>query len=281
LFSTGTLRAVPSVVSTDATTTQGGRMLPYREPGPGTDARIRLSRRFEQRVYRAATIVVAKSRWVARSLREDYGVPDDKLRVIRFGIALPPPPDIDLGAEERAELTFIGARMDRKGGRRLLDLHQRRLRDRATLNLVTRDPVPDLPGVNVFADYRPGDPRLGALLARTDLLVQPSHIDTFGYALLEAMAVGVPTVSLDVGGCAETVEDGVTGVVLPEDAPDRDLAVAIEGLLDHPERRAAMGAAGRRRVETHFDARRTTVQLADTLLEAATTERPEAKAGPC
>jgi glycosyltransferase involved in cell wall biosynthesis len=70
-------------------------------------------------------------------------------------------------------------------------------------------------------------------------------------ALLEAMAAGKPVVATDVGGCAEAVVHGETGLVVPPEDPAA-LAGAIKHLLDHPDEARRMGEAGRRRVEEHF-----------------------------
>jgi colanic acid/amylovoran biosynthesis glycosyltransferase len=70
--------------------------------------------------------------------------------------------------------------------------------------------------------------------------------------LKEAMAMGLPVVSTDHGGIPELVEDGVSGLLVPE----RDVAALVEKLgylIQHPDRWAAMGQAGRTCVETHFN----------------------------
>ncbi len=69
----------------------------------------------------------------------------------------------------------------------------------------------------------------------------------FGIVFLEAAAVGIPQVAGRSGGAAEAVADGETGVVV-NDPTDIDAIVdALAGLIDDPDRRAAMGAAARRR----------------------------------
>lgn len=74
----------------------------------------------------------------------------------------------------------------------------------------------------------------------------------FGIVFLEAAACGVPQVAGDSGGAAEAVEDGVSGVVVrrPDDA--REVALAIERLLDDPALRASMALAGRERAVREF-----------------------------
>src|SRR3954449_12141325 len=86
--------------------------------------------------------------------------------------------------------------------------------------------------------------------------VIPSLEEGFGIPAAEAMGCEVPVVASDAGGLPEVVEDGVTGLVVPRgDVPA--LASAIGSLLDDPERRRRMGAAGRRRAVEYFDWDRT------------------------
>lgn len=90
-----------------------------------------------------------------------------------------------------------------------------------------------------------------AVLAECDVVVVPSLSEGFGIVPCEAMALGKPVVASRVGGLPEVVDDGVTGVLVPP-GDSAALALAIEELVDDAERRAAMGAAGRARVESEF-----------------------------
>jgi len=143
---------------------------------------------------------------------------------------------------------------------------RRHLCDRCTLNLVTWDPVLEEPGVRVFNDIVPDDPRHAALLAETSVLAFPTEIDAFGYAAIEAMAAGIPVVATRLHALPEIVEDGVTGLLVEPD--DDDLAAALTTLLDDGQLRRRMGDAGRAVACERFDARRTTAALVD-LLSAA------------
>jgi glycosyltransferase involved in cell wall biosynthesis len=265
LCSTDMLAAGPSVVSTDATTTQGAYHLPYRRPTRFTAPMLAPVQRVERRVYEAATLVVAQSEWAASSLRSVYGVEPDRLFVIPFGLEVGPQPE-RRPAPGLPEVTFVGTNLDRKGGHRVLRAFRAHLRDRCVLNLVTREPVAPEPGVVVHNDFTPGDPRLPELLARSSVFAFPTEMDNSPYSVLEAMRAGVPVVTTRVGALPEMVVDGVSGVLVPHD--DAALAHAIGELLDAPDRAARMGEAGRERVESLFDARVTTAALLEVLVEA-------------
>ena len=89
------------------------------------------------------------------------------------------------------------------------------------------------------------------LLSGVDLFVSPSWAESFPYNVLEAMAAGLPVVATDVGGTAEAVEDGATGLVVPpQDASA--LADAMVELLDDPEHAGRLGEAGRQRAGEEF-----------------------------
>jgi starch synthase len=265
LLSVGELRRHPSVVSTDVTGMQGATLLPYRAAGRFTHARARLASRLEQRVFDAATIVIGQSEWAAASLRDEYGVGEERLRVIPFGVVVP-----DVIAEHahsaRPEITWVGNSAARKGGGRLLRVYRKYLRGRCQLNLVTPQRIDEEPGVRVFSGFRPNDGQLARLLARTAVLAFPSEIDAAGYAVLEAMAVGVPVVGFRLHGLPEMVEDGVTGLLV--DVDDDQLAAALMRLLVDPDLRLRMGTAARARVLERFDARVTTAALLDAFEDA-------------
>jgi len=72
------------------------------------------------------------------------------------------------------------------------------------------------------------------------LLVMPSHYESFGMVALEAMACGTPVVASQVGGLAYLVQDGVTGFGVPDGDPEA-LAAKLACLVCHEEMRNQMG----------------------------------------
>lgn len=84
----------------------------------------------------------------------------------------------------------------------------------------------------------------GEVLSASTAFAFASWAESFPYAILEAMAFGLPIVSTDVGGIAEAVRDGVSGALVAPRDPAA-LAAAISGLLDDPAAMARMGEAAR------------------------------------
>jgi glycosyltransferase involved in cell wall biosynthesis len=87
------------------------------------------------------------------------------------------------------------------------------------------------------------DPQVERVLQAGDLAVIPSRAEGFSLTALEAMATGLPVVAFAVGGLAEVVRDGRSGVLVPAGSTE-GLAGAMVALLRDPDRRRAFGAAG-------------------------------------
>jgi glycosyltransferase involved in cell wall biosynthesis len=275
LLSVSALRRKPLVVSLDTTNAENAYRLPYRAPTRFTPVFVPWSMRLEQRVFAAAHRVIANSNWAARSLFEDYHLAEAKVEILPFGIT-----DPGVVAERplgrRPRIVFLGRQFERKGGPLLVQAWRRSVADRADLVLVTKDAVPTEPGITVVADLDQGDGRLWEILAQGDLLAFPSTIDQAPNAVIEAMAAGLPVIAVPSAGTAEMVIDHVTGLHVPAN-DEAAFGDALAALIDDPTRRAAMGAAGRRRFQTVYDARASTSRLVTILREAADSAGPRGR----
>lgn len=96
------------------------------------------------------------------------------------------------------------------------------------------------------------------LIEESDILLAPSITGKDGdqegipVAIMEALAQGLPVISTYHSGIPELIEDGVSGLLVPERNIDA-LAEKLEYLIQHPEIWPTMGRAGRKRVEENFN----------------------------
>ena len=151
--------------------------------------------------------------------------PEDRDQLLGFVGRLSIEKNVTLLAQVQEELERIG----HKSFRFLIVGHgaeEQWLRERL--------PRAEIPGV------LKGEP-LSQAYANMDLFVFPSHTDTFGNVVLEAMASGVPAIVTPDGGPKTIVRDGVTGRIVP----DEGFAAAVAEVLGDPEMHAAMRLAAR------------------------------------
>lgn len=165
---------------------------------------------------------------------------EPKLRVVS--------PAIRLAAERphRREdgplrVLFVGTAFYEKGGVEAIEALRtvRRTHD-VTLDLVSYVPeewrrrVAAEPGLTL---HEPGGADLiQRLYGCSDVLLFPSHMDTFGYVTLEAMAHGLPVVAPDAMAMPETVQDGVSGLLFRAEGSmyDADARIRFRHVLPPP-----------------------------------------------
>lgn len=106
------------------------------------------------------------------------------------------------------------------------------------------------------------------VLEHSHLFVAPSVTAADGNqdapvnTLKEAMAMGLPVVATRHGGIPELVQEGTSGLLVPERDAEA-IAQALASLIDHPDRWVDMGKAGRAYVEAHYDMRRLNDELVE------------------
>jgi len=178
----------------------------------------------------------SKVRW---SCRRDYGLSDDELVIVMVANLIAYKGHIDLirglglfeASAPGAWRVLLAGRDDGIGSEIQKEAERLGIGHRIILAGAVRDVTP--------------------VLAAADIGVLTSHQEGFSNAVIEYMAAGLPVIATDVGGNAEAVVDGTTGLTVQPRDPE-GFAKALAYLADDPERRQAYGEAGRRRVESLF-----------------------------
>ncbi|WP_280891982.1 glycosyltransferase family 4 protein [Streptomyces sp. LBL] len=214
----------------------------------------------ERAVLRAVPAVIATSDWAVRRLVSHHGLAPDRVHVAAPGADIAP---LASGTDGVSRLLCVAAVTPRKGQHRLVEA------------LAT---VTDLPWSCVFVGGLGHDPEyvaglrdlidayglqdrlhlagpqagaeLDASYASADLMVLASYAETYGMAVTEALARGIPVLATDVGGLAEAVgrapDGGVPGILVPPEDPAA-LAAELRGWFGEADVRRRLKAAARGR----------------------------------
>jgi D-inositol-3-phosphate glycosyltransferase len=223
----------------------------------------------ERLVVATADRVVAASQHEKTLLQRLYGAEDARVAVIPCGVNLdrfapidPPAARAELGLRADGQyLLFVGRLEPLKGLELLLDA-MAELEDSAPVLLVAGG---DERSSGYVAALRARAARLGVgedvrflgavpqerlplYYSAADVCVVPSYYESFGLVALEAMACGTPVVASRVGGLTGTVQDGVSGYLIPWRCP-QPFADKIDLLLANDDLRRTMGAAAHERAQ--------------------------------
>jgi glycogen synthase len=242
----------------------------------------------ERTAYQNADGVVAVSQSMRQDVHDLYGVPFEKIRVIHNGIDLDqykPAPNLAVlktyGINPDKPFVLFVGRITRQKG--IIHLVNAIKHFRPGIQIVLCAGAPDTKEIGEemkqavesaraqtgnaviwIQEMLPKD-KIIALYTHATLFICPSVYEPFGIINLEAMACETPVVAAAVGGIPEVVVHGETGLLVPLDPvsetniepkdPDkfaRDLAGAVNALLDAPDKLRAMAVAARKRAEQRF-----------------------------
>ncbi|MFI1444911.1 glycosyltransferase family 4 protein [Streptomyces fructofermentans] len=214
----------------------------------------------ERATLRAVPAVVATSEWAARRLVAHHGLAPDRVHVAAPGADIAP---LAPGTDGVSRLLCVASVTPRKGQHRLVEALATVTELPWSCVLVgglTHDPeyvseLRDLIGRHGLGDrLRLAGPQQGAELdasyASADLMVLTSYAETYGMAVTEALARGIPVLATDVGGLPEAVgrapHGGVPGLLVPPENPAA-LAAELRGWFGEPDVRRRLKSAARAR----------------------------------
>ncbi len=228
--------------------------------------------RMQAAVARRARWILTPSETSKRDIAKDFGVDPARMQVILLGVddMFVPPTKPRVPGRIMA---MASADAPMKGIATLLEAFAKLRTERdLELVLVTR-PSPggrtekliEKLGIGDAVRFANGltDQELVELMGSAELACVPSLYEGFSLPTAEMMACATPLVVSRAGAIPEVVgEDGECADLVPP-GDVGELYAALERMLDDPDRRARMGAAGRRRVEEHFSWRAVAEKVAD------------------
>jgi glycosyltransferase involved in cell wall biosynthesis len=232
----------------------------------------RLKHKVTQSVYQDAVLLLPWSSWASDSLVEDYGIPSEKIRVVHPGVNTKTwcPTRSRLSRINRpVTVLFVGGDFKRKGGDLVLTIARRSEFEDCRFQVVTSAMVPDAPP---NATFHPGlasnSPELIALYNEADIFVLPTRGDTYGLAVSEAMAMGLPVITTGVGGMESVLAGSGAAMFVPADNVEA-LAQKLHVLVHQPEVRAKLGTNARRFAEVNLDIERNAEMILEYLHETS------------
>lgn len=223
----------------------------------------------EKKLHRTMDAVLGNSLAVVRQLRDEEGVDESRLGLIYNGIEIPQGSGgriavrSQLAIDDRTLVFIIVANLiPYKGHLDLIEafsLASERIGQPWRLLVVGRDDgiEPELRAavrqrnIDRYVTFLGARSDIAGLMSASDVGLLSSHQEGFSNTILEAMAATLPMIVTNVGGNAEAVTDGETGLVVPPHDP-RSFAEAIVRLARDPSLRERYGVAGRKRIEELF-----------------------------
>ena len=214
----------------------------------------------EREVLRAVPAVVATSDWAVRRLVSHHGLAPERVHVATPGADIAP---LASGTDGLSRLLCVAAVTPRKGQHRLIEAlagAQDLPWSCVCVGGITQDPEYVAHLRMLIKKYGLQDrlhlagPKAGAELDASynaaDLMVLTSYAETYGMAVTEALARGIPVLATDVGGVAEAVgrapDGGVPGILVPPEDPAA-LAAELRGWFGEADVRRRLKAAARGR----------------------------------
>jgi glycosyltransferase involved in cell wall biosynthesis len=214
----------------------------------------------ERAVLRAVPAVVATSDWAVRRLVSHHGLAPDRVHVAAPGADIAP---LASGTDGVSRLLCVAAVTPRKGQHRLIEALATVTElpwSCVCVGGLTHDPQYVASLRVLIKKYGLQDrlhlagPQAGAELDASyhaaDLMVLTSYAETYGMAVTEALARGIPVLATDVGGLPEAVgrapDGGVPGILVPPEDPAA-LAAELRGWFGEADVRRRLKAAARGR----------------------------------
>lgn len=222
----------------------------------------KITRLLEEKALENSTHLIFSSEWAADDAHKTYGIPTEKISVVKFGanLGVPEVPLHEKNYSEPLNVLFSGVGWERKGGDIALEAikilqgkgYSLKFKIMGCTPEVDEDFVEIIPFLNKNKPEELAE--IERHLAEAHLMFVPTRTDCSPIAFCEAAGFSIPVLSTDTGGVSSIVEDGKTGFLLPENASAKDYADLIEReILSHPDRLKQISENARRKYDEQLN----------------------------
>ena len=223
----------------------------------------------EMRSFKKADHLIAVSNFVGKTTMSLLNTPDRKFTTIYNPIDMEAFHEASPEKVEQGNLLFVGTVCEKKGVRQLIQAipHVKQKHPKVVLNIVGRDWFDPKTGDSYIEDLKQrfsenelnnvnfvgpvGHGEIPGYLERAQICVFPSHMESFGIMVIEAMAVSKPVIFSNTGPGEELITHKKTGMLSDPHSP-QDIAEKISYMLAHPDEANEMGKSARRDVLERF-----------------------------
>lgn len=217
----------------------------------------------ERLMLRNSSDIIYSSEWIKKKVMEVYEIHPRKMHVVEFGANIPPPQDYSIDIDmEVCNLVFIGVDWKRKGGDKVLETYKILKKEGFPCTLTIVGSVPQYmlyedKDITIIPKLDKADDKqlkkLGEILRESHFLFLPTQFDAFGIVFCEASAYALPSITANVGGVGQAVNEGENGFLLAPDATARDYADKIRDVFSNKESYIRLRASSRQEFETRLN----------------------------
>jgi glycosyltransferase involved in cell wall biosynthesis len=216
---------------------------------------LREAHQIEQKAIEHSKAVIFASDWALQGAWEAYGIPKEKLHVIKMGANIDSAPSqLDIATKLKTSvcnLLFLGVDWNRKGGPIVFQTFNNLLASGFDAELIVCGCVPPVthPKMKVYPflnkNLEKDSHQFTEILDNAHFLFLPTRAECAGIVFCEAAANGIPSITTNTGGVPSYVDHNITGFTLPLNAQADEYAQLIREIFNDKNRYRALSENAR------------------------------------
>jgi glycosyltransferase involved in cell wall biosynthesis len=247
---------IPVYIYTDHTSLNN---LNYRFVNPARFMRTAAYIELEKAALMNADLVFVMSQNIGRSLMEQYGLPESKVKLAYVGSNTDHPSQVNASKYRNKNIIFVGKEWERKGGPLLIEAFRKVLEHipDATLTIIGCRPPVNVPNCEVLGEIPLSE--VARNYEKASVFCLPTVREPFGIVFIEAMFNRLPIVTNNMGAAPYLVTEN-NGYLLENNVDDYYKALVT--LLSNPELCEEFGEESLRIAQEHYTWKNVGIQMA-------------------